>query len=33
MALENQLEDDDAGRALKIRALGDAISSRDLWRD
>jgi predicted DNA-binding mobile mystery protein A len=33
MALENQLEDDEAGRALKIRALRDAISSRDLWRD
>ena len=33
MALENQLEDEDAGRALKIRALSDAISSRDLWRD
>ena len=32
MALENQLEDDEAGKAVKIRAIRDAIPLRDLWR-
>ena len=33
MALENQLEDDAAGRALKIKALRESILLRDLWRE
>jgi predicted DNA-binding mobile mystery protein A len=33
MALENQLEDDAAGKAVKIRAIRDAIPLRDLWRE
>jgi predicted DNA-binding mobile mystery protein A len=33
MALENQLEDDAPGRALKIKAIRDAILLRDLWRE
>ena len=33
MALENQLEDDEAGRALKLKALREAIPLRDLWRE
>ncbi len=33
MALENQLEGDAAGKAVKIRAIRDAIPLRDLWRE
>lgn len=33
MALENQLEDDAAGRALKLKAIRDSISLRELWRE
>lgn len=33
MALENQLEDDAAAKAIKIAAIRDAISLRDLWRE
>ena len=33
MALEDQLEDDAAGRALKLKAIRDAILLRDLWRE
>jgi predicted DNA-binding mobile mystery protein A len=33
MALESQLEDDDASKAVKIEAIRDAIALRDLWRE
>jgi predicted DNA-binding mobile mystery protein A len=33
MALEDQLEDDPAGKAIKIQAIRDAIPLRGLWRE
>ncbi|HEX5122638.1 MAG TPA: mobile mystery protein A [Rhodanobacteraceae bacterium] len=33
MALEDQLEDDAAGRELKLKAIRDAITLRELWRE
>jgi predicted DNA-binding mobile mystery protein A len=33
MALEGQLEEDPAAKAIKIRAIRDAIALRDLWRE
>jgi predicted DNA-binding mobile mystery protein A len=33
MALEGQLEDDPEGKAIKIKAIRDAIVQRDLWRE
>ena len=32
MALEGQLEEDPTAKAIKIKAIRDAIAPRDLWR-